>query len=88
MVPQARARDAQVRGQVSAYGDDGALPQAPGAGVPRNLSGAVVVAAYEQRRAYDRIVLGMDPAAAQCVPALAGPRVAPRASGLFGLLWC
>ena len=43
-----------------------------------------------QLRAYDRIVLGMDPVTvpgpslAELTPA----RPAPRASGLFGLLWC
>lgn len=42
-----------------------------------------------QLRAYDRIVLGMDPAVTAPGPVeLTPPRPAPRASGLFGLLWC
>jgi hypothetical protein len=92
MVPQARARDTQAGGQVSGYGDGAVravpVPGVPVPGVPQDLPGAVAVAAYAQRRAYDRIVLGMDPAATQCAPALTGPRIAPKATGLFGLLWC
>ena len=43
-----------------------------------------------QLRAYDRIVLGMDPGTVQgsTTAQLTPPRPAPRASGLFGLLWC
>ncbi|WP_042399353.1 hypothetical protein [Streptacidiphilus carbonis] len=43
-----------------------------------------------QLRAYDRIVLGMDPGTVlgSASAPLAPPRPAPRASGLFGLLWC
>ena len=43
-----------------------------------------------QLRAYDRIVLGMDPGTVPGSPLteLTPPRPAPRASGLFGLLWC
>ncbi len=97
MVPQARARDTKAGGQVPGYGD-GAVRSGPvtgaqvtgvqAAGVPQDVPGSVMVAAHAQRRAYDRIVLGMDPAAAQCAPSLGGPRIAPRATGLFGLLWC
>jgi hypothetical protein len=41
-----------------------------------------------QLRAYDRIVLGMDPGTVLGSASAPPPRPAPRASGLFGLLWC
>ena len=93
MVPQTRAREARIRGQVAqpwaaAQSAGTATAAHPNALPPQYLAGSAPGGCAE-RRAYDRIVLGMDPAAAaQGVSPFAGTRIAPRASGLFGVMWC
>lgn len=72
MVPQRHTRETRRPGPAAGSVDDGS--------------------GRERLRAYDRIVLGMDPGPGavqgMTVAQLTPPRPAPRASGLFGLLWC
>ena len=72
MVPQRHSRDTRRPGPAAGSVEDSGSGRA-------------------QLRAYDRIVLGMDPAGTVPGPGpaeLTPSRPAPRASGLFGLLWC
>ena len=94
MVPQTRAREARIRGQVAQPGSAAQSAGTATAARPNHALPPQYLAGSDQggcaeRRAYDRIVLGMDPAAAaQGVSPFAGTHIAPRASGLFGVMWC